>query len=151
VAVPGGADAEPLWQELVGVEPSRPAAFVRRLFASESGRLAFFFDILSHFDTPHQLFATGRQLPESSPLQRIRALLDVFDQTAPEWRPSDRPFMRPPFDPAITLSLIGVTPAGTLVAPFPRRFWTHVFRGDEASDPIFAPIAAADLATDGDD
>jgi hypothetical protein len=150
VVVPGGTNAEPLWQELVGVEPSRPTAFVRRLFAGDSGRLAFFFDALSHLDLPHQMFAIGRQLPEASQLERMRALLDVFDQTAPEWRPDDRPFMRPPFDPAITLSLIGVTPAGTLVAPFPRRLWTRIFRGDEALDPVFVPITAADLAGDDD-
>lgn len=79
VVVPGGHRAEPLWQELVGVEPSRPAPFVRRLLTGESGRLAFFFDALSHLDAPHQLFATNQQLPEASRLERMRALLDVFD------------------------------------------------------------------------
>ena len=123
IVVPGGAAAEPLWQELVGVEPSRPAPFVRRLFAGDSGRLAFFFDSLTHLDLPHQQFATGRQLPESARLERMRALLDVFDRTAPEWRPDDRPFARPSFDPALTLSTIAVTPAGTLVGPFHRRLW----------------------------
>jgi hypothetical protein len=150
IVVPGGPEAEPLWQELVGVEPARPAPFVRRLFAGDSGRLAFFFDALTHLDLPHQRFATGRQLPEASRLERMRALLDVFDRTAPEWRPDDRPFMRPPFDPAITLSTIGLTPAGTLVAPFHRRLWTHIFRGDEATDPPFVPVTAADLSDDDD-
>ena len=37
VVVPGGTDAEPLWQAIVGAEPARPAAFVRRLFGDESG------------------------------------------------------------------------------------------------------------------
>jgi hypothetical protein len=150
VIVPGGPGAEPSWQELVGVEPSRPAAFVRRLFAGESGRLGFFFDALSHLDAAHQLFATGQQLPEQSRIERMRALLEVFDQIAPEWRPDDRPFMRPPFDPAITLSLVGVAPAGTLVAPLPRRLWVNILKRDDAADPVFAPVAAADLAGDED-
>jgi hypothetical protein len=59
--------------------------------------------------------------------------------------------MRPPFDPAITLSIVGVTPAGTLAAPFPRRLWTHVFKGDDAPDPVFTPIAAADVGEDETD
>jgi hypothetical protein len=151
VIVPGGTDAEGLWQEIVGVEPSRPAAFVRRLFAGESGRLAFFFDALSHLDPAHQLFAIGRRLPEPSRLERMRALLDVFEQIAPEWRPDDRPFMRPPFDPAVTLSLVGVGPDGALVPPFQRRLWTHIFRGDEATDLAFSPVAAAELAREEDD
>jgi hypothetical protein len=151
VVVPGGLGAETLWLELVGVEPSRPAAFVRRLYVGESGRLAFFFDALSHLDAPHQRFATSQQLPESSRLERTRALLDVFDQTAPEWRPDDRPFMRPPFDPAITLSTLAVTPGGTLVAPIPRSSWTHIFRGDDATDPVFAPVGSSDLANVEDD
>ncbi len=151
VVVPGGPAVEPLWQELVGVEPSRPAAFVRRLFASDSGRMAFFFDALSHLDASHQLFATGQQLPAPVRLERIRALLDVFDQTSPEWRPDDRPFMRPPFDPAITLSLVGVTPAGSLLAPVQRRLWTHIFRGDDTSEPVFVPMSPTDLGRDEDD
>ena len=151
VVVPGGHRAEPLWQELVGVEPSRPAPFLRRLLTGESGRLAFFFDALSHLDAPHQLFATNQQLPEASRLERMRALLDVFDQTAPEWRPDDRPFMRPALDPALTLSIVGVTPDGTLMGPVHRRLWTHVFRGDDAVDPAFAAMPPGDLAGDDDD
>ena len=100
---------------------------------------------------PHQLFATNQQLPEASRLERMRALLDVFDQTAPEWRPDDRPFMRPPLDPALTLSTVGVTADGTLVGPVHRRLWSHVFRGDDAVDPAFAPIPPGDLGGDDDD
>ena len=150
VVVPGGTNAEPLWQELVGVEPARPGAFVRRLFSSESGRLAFFFDTLTQLDQPHRLFAIGRTLPETARLERLRALLDVFEQVAPEWRPDERPFMRPAFDPSTTLSLVGVQPDGSLAPPAQRGFWAHVFRGDDGPDPPFGGPAAGGAAVEED-
>ena len=150
IVVPGGADAEPLWQELVGVEPTRTGAFVRRLFSSDSGRLAYFFDALGALDAAHQRFATGRTLPEASRLERMRALLDVFEQTAPEWHPEERPFARPVFDPSITLSLVNVTSAGDLAPPFRRRMWSVVFRGDESDTETFSPVTTGDLGNDED-
>ena len=47
VAVPGGAEAEPMWQVIVGADPAKPAAFVRRLYSDDSGALAWFYDTLS--------------------------------------------------------------------------------------------------------
>ena len=151
IVLPGGSDAEPLWQELVGVEPSRPGAFVRRLFADPSGRLAYFVDGLARLDLPHQLFATGRRLPAASRLERLRALLEVFDQAAPGWRADDRPFERPAFDPAATLSLVAVTPAGALVSPLRRGAWARTFRGDEAADGEFVAALPADPEGEEDD
>ena len=52
VVVPGGADAEPIWQAIVGADPARPSAFVRRLFGDESGVLAWFYDAMAHLDEP---------------------------------------------------------------------------------------------------
>jgi hypothetical protein len=150
LVLPGGPDAEPLWQELVGVEPSRPGAFVRRLFGEGDGRLAFFVDGLARLDIPHQLFATGRRLPAATRLERMRALLDVFEQAAPEWRADDRPFYRPALDPATTLSLVDVTPAGALVTPLRRGAWARTFRGDEA-DAEFLPALPPDDSGDDDD
>ena len=151
IVLPGGSEAEPLWQELVGVEPSRPGAFVRRLFGDPSGRLAYFVDGLARLDLPHQLFATGRRLPAAARLERMRALLDVFDQAAPGWRADDRPFERPAFDPAVTLSLVNVTAAGALVTPLRRGAWARTFRGDDAADGEFVAALPAGPAGEEDD
>src|SRR5262245_40887256 len=50
VMVPGGADAEPFWQAIVGADPAKPAAFIRRLFDNESGQLAWFYDAIAQLD-----------------------------------------------------------------------------------------------------
>ena len=145
VAVPGGPDADSLWQEIVGAEPTRPGAFARRLFGGNTGRLAFFFDTLAHLDPAHQRFALGGALRGSARVERVRALLDVFEQTAPEWRPDERPFNRPSFDPALTLSVLAVSAEGTLAPPAGRDFWTRVFRADEGHDPGFEEFTARDF------
>jgi hypothetical protein len=138
IVVPGGADAEPLWQSLVGVEPTRPAAFVRRLFEDGAGRLAFLYDTIAHLDPPHQRFALGAFLPPASRPDRLRALFEVFQQISVDWRADDRPFMRPPMDPALTLSVVAVAGDGTPVGPARRRLWNRLFRTDETIDVTFA-------------
>ncbi len=106
VVVPGGAEAEPLWQAIVGAEPARPAAFVRRLFGDESGDLAWFYDALANLDEPRLRFATSASLPAPARIERVRALLDVFESNGNEWQAEKQPFSRRPFDPAISLGVI---------------------------------------------
>lgn len=54
VLVPGGANAEPHWRDLVGANPSSPGEFVQRLFAKDNGWLAAYFDALSRVDPAQQ-------------------------------------------------------------------------------------------------
>ena len=86
VVVPGGADAEPLWQSLVGADPAKPGAFTRRLFSDLNGRLAYVYDVIAHLDPARQRFALGLTLPAPARLERLRTLLDVFEQMASDWR-----------------------------------------------------------------
>jgi len=134
VVVPGGSDAEPMWQALVGADPARPAAFVRRLFDDESGQRAWFYDALAQLDEARLRFAIGASLPAASRIDRIRALMDVFEHSGNEWRPETQPFSRRPLDPALTLAVIEVTPDGTLVGPAHRGVWERVFTDDSASE-----------------
>ncbi len=97
VLVPGGDAAEPLWESLVGASPSRPSAFVQRLFRKD--RTAFLYDAVAHLDPARQRFALGLHLPESSRRDRFVALADVFEGSSPDWRPEIRPFVRPQLDP----------------------------------------------------
>jgi hypothetical protein len=63
VNLPGGTAAESAWSDLVGANPSNPAAFVSRLLAKDKGWLAAYFDVLSranrgqqaYFTDPHRL------------------------------------------------------------------------------------------------
>ncbi len=55
----GGADAEPIWEALVGVSPQKPGQFFRALLEKDKGKLLFFFYTLSHLDRSRQAFFTA--------------------------------------------------------------------------------------------
>jgi hypothetical protein len=136
VVVPGGADAEPIWQAIVGADPDRPSAFVRRLFGDESGVLAWFYDAMAHLDEPRLRFATSAALPAPARAERVRALLDVFERIGKDWQPEKQPFSRRPFDPALTLAVIQVNADGTLPGPNQRGLWERVFSDDTSLQPV---------------
>jgi hypothetical protein len=58
VIVPGGADAEQVWQNIVGVGPDSPAEFVLHLLAKDRGWMAAYFDSVSSVKRRQQLYFT---------------------------------------------------------------------------------------------
>ncbi len=145
VSVPGGRDAEPIWTAIVGADPGRPSLFAQRLFRG-NGRLAWFYDTIQHLDGEHQRLAFGDDEAESVRIERTRALLDVFESAAPEWKIPDRPFVRPALDPSVVLSLALVNDHGGFVGPDRRRVWELVFR-ERGGDAIIADLTG-DQGTD---
>jgi hypothetical protein len=141
VLVPGGADAELLWERVVGAEPAKPVAFARRLFAAHEGRIAYLYDLIAHLDDARQRFALAQGQKPDSREDRLAALSDVFEESFGELRLHDRPFSRQPFDPAVTLAVLRVQPDGTLVGPATRGFWEVAFNQDEAFDTAFEPVS----------
>ena len=135
VAVPGGAEAEPMWQVIVGADPAKPVAFVRRLYSDDSGALAWFYDTLSGLDEARLRFATSALLPAAARIDRVRALLDVFERATAVWNPEKQPFTRRPIDPALTLAAIEVDTSGTLVGPNQIGVWERIFSDDSAGRP----------------
>jgi hypothetical protein len=60
---PGGARAESVWEDLVGVSPSRGAEFLQRLIETDDGWLASYFDSLARVDGPaHDYFTEPRRM-----------------------------------------------------------------------------------------
>ena len=55
-AVPGGVEAESVWQELVGAQPGQPSAFFPALLRKDGGKLLAFYASLMEFDVPRQRF-----------------------------------------------------------------------------------------------
>jgi hypothetical protein len=151
VVVPGGTQADAVWQAIVGVEPTKPGVFVRRLFAEGAGRAAFFYDTVAHLDEPHQRFVLGMTTPYTVRVDRARALYEQFVSISPDWRVEERPFNRPQADPALTIALVAVTSEGNLAPPSHRRLWAHVLRGDESPALSFDPGEAAQVTLDADD
>jgi hypothetical protein len=56
VQVPGGAAAEPVWQELVGSQVTSPSEFVVNLMAKDQGWLAAYYDALSRATASQQKY-----------------------------------------------------------------------------------------------
>ena len=54
VIVPGGANAEPAWKELVGASPDSPGDFVSHMLMKDGGWLAAYFDVLSRVSQTQQ-------------------------------------------------------------------------------------------------
>jgi hypothetical protein len=133
VIVPGGAEAEPVWQAIIGADPAKPAAFVRRLFDDDTGMRAWFYDSLAQLDPPHLRFALGATLPAASRADRARALFEAFEEGGPDWRPEIQPFARRTVDPAVTLAIVAVTPDGAPIGPIARGFWDRVFSDNNAT------------------
>ena len=147
VEVPGGTEAEPLWQSLTGADPGSPGAFVQRLISGD-GRLAFMYDTIAHLDEPRQRFALGLKAEPSLRADRLRSLLESFVMAAPDWRADERPFSRPPIDGAMLLSTVKVSPNGTGAAPMAQSIWERVFRADELTDVPFEKVSDARILQD---
>ena len=142
VVVPGGSEADPIWERLVGAPPSRPADFVRRLFSGRKGGLVFLFVTVAHLDEPQRQFALAHNLAPSRRVDHARALAGVFERTLGELRFADRPFARHPVDPALTLSTVMFTPDGRPSGPTEKWLWETVLRGDERTEPKFEEVSA---------
>ena len=145
VTIPGGDGAEPIWTAIVGADPERPSIFVQRLFRG-NGRLAWFYDTIQHLDREHQRLVFGDDDSESVRIERTRALLDVFESAAPEWKIPDRPFERPALGPSVVVSRAAVNGSGGFSGPDSRKLWELVFRerGETASTEASGDPAADD-------
>src|SRR5690606_31543873 len=75
VVVPGGPDADDLWERIVGAPPTKPVDFVRRLFSESEGRIAYVFDTIAHLDESRQRFALAAAHTGSTRNSYVRALV----------------------------------------------------------------------------
>lgn len=148
VAVPGGPENDALWEAIVGAAPAKPAQFVRRLFGSSSSHLAWFYDSVAQLDDARVRLALASSLTGSARVDRVRALVGVFEFVAEHWQPDVLPFSRKPLDPFTSLRALAVTEDGTLEGPVSRELWETVFsddgRGASPRSPAAAP--AVDVA-----
>jgi hypothetical protein len=147
VVVPGGDEAEPLWESLIGVSPSKPAAFVQRMFDGD-GWSAFLYDTVAHIGPAQQRFALGLQLQEPLRFDRLRKVLAAFVNEHHAWQPEHRPFSRPPFDAAVVLSTLAVTKDGEPAGPMSRWMWEQVFHADDRLEAPLTEVSSSDVPRD---
>lgn len=133
IDVPGGAPALAFWETLVGARVSRPDRFIESVLTSDNGRLAYFYDLIAHFDDPHIRFAL--RLSDTAKKQRSRQAVDAvyswFGLPDDHWEPLYRPFIRPVYDGSLLLQALRVDESGRPARPNSRSLWSAVFSRDD--------------------
>jgi hypothetical protein len=133
--MPGGAEAQDLWESLADEKLDRPDRFARALFGRDGGRLAYFADTLWTLDEAHTRFALGLWMGDRRLRhERFAALYQAFAQIEPAWSITDAPFNRPSYDVALLLSNLRLTDTGLLAGPAYRKLWERAASGIELPD-----------------
>ena len=137
VRVPGGKDAEPIWEALVGERVTRVPEFLRLLLSKDGGRLAWFFDSMMLVAPEHWALAIGSG-PLAAQLENGRSLYQSFRSADSNWRMEEHPFLRGVTDPSIVTPRIGIQDDG-IAPPAAQWFWETLFeRHDIARKAIDA-------------
>ncbi len=160
VVVPGGAQAESGWRELVGASPRSPGEFVLRLVEQDKGWLAAYFDTLARVDPKQQAHLTqggrlgrlyeafrGSNLkPEAAGAvyPRAPALLVLF--TRQEWLPNGQPSL--PANVELWKQILGKRGRGATTPEQVFEDLVSTARLDTYTGPlqIYVSLAALDAA-----
>jgi hypothetical protein len=128
VLAPGGEPAAPLWEAVVGESLTAPDRFVPRLFAEQSGRLAYLFDTVASLDAPNAAFALGLWMVDPAVrLERFKALALIAAREYREWKLEALPFGRPIHDLTLLLHRLRVDGRGMIAPPADRALWAAAF------------------------
>jgi len=116
--VPGGQRSAAMWRELVGVPPSRGAAFYERLVGKDDGWMASYYDALMRINGPVQDY-----LSEPQRLKRFYlAIRGRVTSPGPA-----RPVFRANADMMLLTSRLRLEPDGTPHIPGGLEVWKRVF------------------------
>lgn len=136
LVVPGGREAAPLWEAVVGESPDRPAAFVRLLLEQQRGRIAYLFDLIGSLDPERAAFALGSWMDDSRVRAgRFAALASAAVTAFDEWNVQEQPFARPLNDLSMLLMRLRVDDRGVPHDPRSRTFWSAAFGTDDPRAP----------------
>jgi hypothetical protein len=149
VVPPGGLPAVPLWEAVLGEKVSRPERFVRELFSSSQGRMAYLYSTLEHLDRTRRNFALGLSIKDPGiRVERFKALADVAGNAYGEWQIRVLPFTRPAQDLAMLLARVRAGNDGMLIEPRATVFWSRAFESRDLPDD--AARRLRNLHEDGD-
>ena len=137
VVVPGGDQAVPLWEALVGEKAGRPAPFMFQLFTRDEGRLAYLYDTIGSLDPARASFALGLWIADArAKVDRFRALGSAVTAMGHDLWTEQSPFKRAPYDLVSMLLRAQPQLTGAPAAPAWRVFWTRAFVSSAASDDL---------------
>ena len=127
VLVPGGAQAEAGWKDLVGASPDSPGDFVAKLLAKDNGWLAAYFDSLSRISSAQQA-----HFVEAKALKRYYEALHGKDTSSDAARGVFRA------DPRLLLLLTRLQwePNGEPHVPGNLETWKHILHQKTDSNVV---------------
>ena len=129
--VPGGADAVPLWENLIAESVARPERFLLNLLEKDDGRAAAFYDALAQLEGPRQVFALGAGVAGTTErLDRFRAFYEATQPASVRANPVQQPFARSVYEATHVLALTRFARNGQLQGPAWRRLWDQAFASD---------------------
>jgi hypothetical protein len=109
--LPGGREGHPIWTDLFGVPPSKPAAFLRALFEKDGGRGAYVVEVLQQLPEPvTRALMFGAPGSGVDPVARMRKLYRAIE----EMRRAIDISRRDPYDFAHLARFLRVGPSGEL-------------------------------------
>ena len=137
VVVPGGDQAVPLWEALVGEKTGQPARFILHLFTRDKGRLAYLYDTIGSLDPARASFALGLWIADArARVDRFRALGSAVTAMGHNAWADRSPFRRAPHDLVSMLLRAQPQPTGAPAAPAWRVLWARAFDSSDASGDL---------------
>ena len=127
VVVPGGSEAESAWQDLVGVSPASPAAFVQRLLSSDKGWLTAYFDVLSRVSKNRQAYFTEPH--------RLRLFYEAVRAPVPLASAATGAF-RPAPELLLLVTRLQWEPTGQPLVPGNLEVWKDILRQKNESHMV---------------
>jgi len=147
LVIPGGDDATPQWEALVGQKVIRIDRFLETLFRAQNGRAAYVYDTMRHLDPAHAAFAAGTWMPQADArIARFKQLVAGATNAFGEWDLSVAPFARPAAGLPMILSRVRVDEHGAPAGSASSSLWHAVFNtGVKVDSPADGdrPIDAA--------
>ena len=132
IQIPGDARARRLWTDLVDARLNEPERFILRLLGTDHGRLAFFFDTITHLDEPYAAFAIGLYVDEQNERRdRFRGLYGGFARVEESVNLEELPFKRRAFDAALLLREVAIDGDGRLGLPHWYGLWREAYGGSD--------------------
>lgn len=138
VRVPGGTDAEPIWEAIAGEKVTRVPEFLRALLSRDGGRLAWFYDSIAAMTPERRALIVGRG-PLAQQTEQMRVLYQAFRNADSNWRLEDHPFLRGVTDPWMVASRIAITADG-VAPPAAQWFWEALFERGEVTRKTAAAL-----------
>jgi hypothetical protein len=139
VVVPGGDQAVPLWEALIGEKAGRPAPFIFRLFTRDEGRLAYLYDTIGSLDPARASFALGLWIADTrARVDRFSALGSAVTAMGDTVWTDRSPFKRAPHDLVSMLLRAQPQPTGAPATPAWRVLWARAFDSSDASGDLAA-------------